>query len=155
MNRVQSFGDRFEKLANIRFADCDPAGIVFYPQYFVLFNGLVEDWVGEVLGVPYAELIGTRRIGMPTVSVQTDFRAISKFGDTVTLGLQVERIGSRSLTLALDARCGDELRVQSRHVVVTPNLETHHAIAIPPDLRASVGRFAQHLHPALSHPPLQ
>jgi 4-hydroxybenzoyl-CoA thioesterase len=28
----------------IRFSDCDPAGIVFYPQYFVMFNGLVEDW---------------------------------------------------------------------------------------------------------------
>ena len=27
----------------IRFHHCDPAGIVFYPQYFVLFNELVED----------------------------------------------------------------------------------------------------------------
>ena len=26
----------------IRFHHCDPAGIVFYPQYFVLFNELVE-----------------------------------------------------------------------------------------------------------------
>ena len=142
---------RYERRVRIRFADCDPAGIVFYPQYFVLFNGLVEDWVGEVLGVPYSELIGSRRIGMPTVSVQTDFRAISKFGDEVTLGLQVERIGSRSLTFALEARRGDELRVQSRHVVVTTDLDTHHAITIPTDLRTAIERFAQP-QPAHSRP---
>jgi 4-hydroxybenzoyl-CoA thioesterase len=26
----------------IHFSECDPAGIVFYPQYFVLFNDLIE-----------------------------------------------------------------------------------------------------------------
>ena len=35
----------FERERLVRFSDCDPAGIVFYPQYFVMFNGLVEDWV--------------------------------------------------------------------------------------------------------------
>ena len=50
----------------IRFSDCDPAGIVFYPQYFVMFNGLVEDWVDEGLGVGYKALVIDRRIGLPT-----------------------------------------------------------------------------------------
>ena len=35
----------FEREALIRFSHCDPAGIVFFPQYLVMFNGLVEDWV--------------------------------------------------------------------------------------------------------------
>ncbi len=30
----------FSRERLIRFSDCDPAGIVFYPQYFVMFNGL-------------------------------------------------------------------------------------------------------------------
>ncbi|MDF6762844.1 acyl-CoA thioesterase, partial [Escherichia coli] len=34
----------FERAARIRFAHCDPAGIVYFPQYLVLFNVLVEDW---------------------------------------------------------------------------------------------------------------
>jgi len=132
---------RFERRVRIRFADCDPAGIVFYPQYFVMFNGLVEDWVEAEIGIPYGELIGTRRVGMPTVGLQTDFRAISRMGDDVTLGLQVEHIGSRSLKLALDARCGGELRVQSRHTIVTTDLGTHRAIEIPRDIRAAIERF--------------
>ena len=38
---VESLDDVRER--RIRFSDCDPAGIVFYPQYFVMFNGLVEE----------------------------------------------------------------------------------------------------------------
>ncbi len=132
---------RFECNRRIRFSDCDPAGIVFYPQYFVMFNGLVEDWVTEGLGIPYAELLGPRRIGLPTVSLQTEFRAISRMGDEVTLGLGVEHLGTRSLILALDGRCGDEVRLRTRQVIVSTSLDTHQAIALPADLCAAVERF--------------
>lgn len=134
---------RFEKHEQIRFAHCDPAGIVFYAQYFVLFNGLVEDWVTQGLRIRYAELIGARRTGMPTVSLQTDFRAISRFGDEVRLGLEVEALGGRSLTLVLDCHGADGgLRVQSRHVIVTTHLDTHRAVDIPDDLRRAIRTFA-------------
>ncbi len=132
---------RFERPQLIRFAHCDPAGIVFFPQILVMFNGLVEDWVSEALGVPYAQLIGQRRTGMPTVSLETVFRAVSRIGDVVTLGLEVERLGTRSMTVALDVRCGDELRVSARQVLVTTSLDTHRAIEIPPDLRAAIVAF--------------
>lgn len=39
----------FSRARLIRFSDSDPAGVVFYPQYFVMFNGLVEDWFNEVM----------------------------------------------------------------------------------------------------------
>ncbi|MEO7008669.1 MAG: hypothetical protein ABI156_05925, partial [Caldimonas sp.] len=32
-------GAPFTRSRLIRFSDCDPAGIVFYPQYFVMLNG--------------------------------------------------------------------------------------------------------------------
>ena len=124
----------------IRFSDCDPAGIVFYPQYFVMFNGAMEDWV-DALGVGFADLVSRRRIGLPTVRLEADFRAVSRFGDDVVLSLEVERLGGKSLTLAL--RCeaaGGELRMAMRQVVVTTSLETHAAIAVPPDLREAIAR---------------
>jgi len=58
---------RFERVYPIRFSHCDPAGIVFFPQYLVLFNHLVEDWFTEGLGVDYAQMLGARRIGLPAV----------------------------------------------------------------------------------------
>ena len=130
----------FRRARMIRFSDCDPAGIVFYPQYFVMLNGLVEDWVSEGLDIGYHALIAERRIGLPTVRLEADFRAVSRMGDRVTLGLAVERLGSRSMTLVL--RCFDpasgELRMQVKQVLVTTSLESHRAVEIPQDLRAAI-----------------
>ncbi|GER09390.1 acyl-CoA thioesterase [Variovorax boronicumulans] len=137
-------GVEFQRPRLIRFSDCDPAGIVFYPQYFVMLNGLVEDWVSEGLDVGYHALIGERRVGLPTVKLDADFRAVSRMGDRVMLGLSVAQLGSRSITLAL--RCFEpttgELRMQVRQVLVTTSLDTHRAIAVPDDMRAAILRDA-------------
>ena len=33
----------FTRTVPIRFSHCDPAGIVYFPHYFDMFNGLVEE----------------------------------------------------------------------------------------------------------------
>lgn len=129
---------RFEREYRIRFSHCDPAGIIFFPQYLVLFNNLVEDWITEALGIPYAEFFGTRRIGLPTVHLECDFVAVSRMGETVTFALAPERVGTKSLNLALEARGGDEVRVRAKQVLVFTNLDTHQSIAIPDDVRAAL-----------------
>ena len=45
----------FEDDKLIRFHHCDPAGIIFYPQYFVLFNELIEDWFTRGLGISFVD----------------------------------------------------------------------------------------------------
>lgn len=136
----------------IRFSDCDPAGIVFYPQYFVMFNGLVEDWVEEGLGIGFRRLVVERRTGLPTVRLEADFRSVSRMGDKVHLSLSVEKLGSRSI--ALDSRCtaaeSGELRMQMRQVLVCTSLESHRAVEIPSDMRAAIEeRFVVSPRPAL------
>ena len=131
----------FSRSRLIRFSDCDPAGIVFYPQYFVMFNGLVEDWITEGLGIAYSTLVMERRIGLPTVRLEADFTAVSRMGDNVELALEVERLGGASLTLQL--RCtgaNGEPRMALRQVLVSTSLESHRAIEIPADLRAAIER---------------
>ncbi|MFV0284337.1 MAG: acyl-CoA thioesterase [Castellaniella sp.] len=129
---------RFERDYRIRFSHCDPAGIVFFPQYLVLFNQLVEDWFTDGLGISYADLLGPRRIGLPIVHLECDFRAIGRMGETLTFGLAVERVGGKSLTLALDAGADGIERVASRQVLVFTDLETHRAIGLPEDVRAAL-----------------
>lgn len=111
---------------------------MFFPQYLVLFNGLVEDWFTDGLKVSYAELLGPRRIGIPIVRLECDFKAISRMGDDVVLGLAVERLGRSSFTLALDCRAGDGLRVASRQVLVFTDLDSHRPIAVPADVRCAL-----------------
>ena len=130
----------FRRQRLIRFSDCDPAGIVFYPQYFVMFNGLVEDWV-DAMGIGYRRLIAEQRIGLPTVRLEADFRAVSRVGDRVRLTLAAERLGGRSLTLQLQCLgAGGDLRMQMRQVLVTTSLETHRAIDVPAALRTAILR---------------
>jgi 4-hydroxybenzoyl-CoA thioesterase len=133
----------FRQERAIRFSDCDPAAIVFYPQYFVMFNALVEDWVTDALGIGYRHLVVERRIGMPTVRLEVDFQAVSRMGDKVLLALDVERLGRRSITLGLRCTGGDEQpRMSMRQVLVTTSLDTHASIDIPADLRAAIARSA-------------
>lgn len=139
MSAQPSVDMAFRRERQIRFSDCDPAGIVFYPQYFVMLNGLVEDWVDDELGIGYRRLVIERGVGLPTVRLEADFRAVSRMGDRIVLSLAVERLGGRSITLSL--RCdGADTRMSLRQVLVTTSLVTHAAIDIPPDLRAAIAR---------------
>jgi 4-hydroxybenzoyl-CoA thioesterase len=132
---------RFELPLRIRFSHCDPAGIVFFPQYMVMFNGLLEDWFTDALGIPYASLISRRRIGTPTVSLNCDFTAISHMGDEVTLGLTVLRIGGASFKLSVGVRQGTQERVRMTQVLVTTDMDTHRPVPIPEDLRSAMARY--------------
>lgn len=125
----------------IRFSECDPAGIVFYPQYFVMFNDLLEAWVDHLLpDGGFAGFILERRCGLPSVRIEADFKAISRMGDDVELSLDVAHIGRRSLVLQLACRGADGgLRMQVRQTLVTTSLRTHEAISIPDDLRQALG----------------
>ena len=133
----------FRRKHKIHFSECDPAGIVFYPQYFVLFNDLIESWIDELIPQGYYGVIGARRIGMPTVHLEVDFKAVSRMGDEVWLSLDVERIGNKSLALAWECRGVDGVvRMAARQTLVTTSLETHLAIPVPDDLRVAIERAA-------------
>jgi 4-hydroxybenzoyl-CoA thioesterase len=131
----------FHQTRVIRFSDCDPAGIVFFPQYFIMLNAQVEDWFTHALGVNYAHLLGQRRIGLPTVALQSEFRAPCRMGDVVEFRLQLERMGGRSLTLRVDCMHGTTCCVQIRQVLVSTSLAHDGAIDIPQDVRESIARW--------------
>ena len=131
----------FESEKRVRFQHCDPAGIVFYPQYFVLFHELIEDWFNDGLDVNYADLIAVQRLGVPTVRLECDFAAPSTIGDTLRLRLAVSKVGTTSIALSLTAFSGGELRVRIEQVIVLFSLERRAPLAIPEDLRRRIGKF--------------
>jgi 4-hydroxybenzoyl-CoA thioesterase len=130
----------------VRFSDCDPAGMVFYPQYFVMLNGLVEDWFTEGLQVNYAEFLGARKLGLPMASLQADFVRPSRMGEDIALHLRLVRVGKRSLTLAVTCTDTSEaalLRWSAQAVIVTTSLEHDGSIAIPADVLQGIARWQQ------------
>lgn len=132
----------YSKQHRIRFSECDPAGIVFYPQYFVLFNDLLEEWIDSFLPEGFNGLITNRKVGLPTVNLQANFRSISQMGDDVLLQIGVKKIGSRSLQIVW--RCVGEdgvLRMEVEQVIVTTSLVTHQAVEVPEYLRTPMQKY--------------
>jgi 4-hydroxybenzoyl-CoA thioesterase len=119
----------------IRFSHCDPAGIVYFPRFFSLFNDTVEDWFTRGLGIDYADLLTVQRLGLPTAHVACDFKLPCYMGDILTIALGVERIGASSLALRYSGLVGDELRLTARSVQVHTSLATHRPIPIGDDWR--------------------
>ncbi len=139
-------GAVFEREQLVRFGHCDPAGIVFYPRYFEMLNELVEDWFAQSLGIPFEQLIGQRRLGMPTAQLDTRFRRISRQGDRLRQRLRLARMGGSSLTLAVSFDGDDGPRVEFDQVLVCTSLDTHQPQPLPDDLRAALQR-AQEMNP--------
>ena len=133
--------NRFEQDMLVRFSHCDPAGIVFYPEYFILFNALVEDWFNEALGIDYAQFISERRVGLPTLKITCEFLRPSRIGERLAMGLSVAKVVNRSFVLAIDCRFKDEERVRAEQIIVTTSLDTHRSIFIPSDLRTKIDEF--------------
>ena len=133
----------------IRFSDCDPSGIAYFPAYVNLLVGVVEDFCAAI-GAPWRDLIQVRRIGLPTVQLDVTFSAPGMLGDVLDWDVRVLKIGRSSVTLEHTISRGDTRLWNATQVLVATTLDTHKAIALPDDLRAMLAR---HLAPAHAQDP--
>jgi 4-hydroxybenzoyl-CoA thioesterase len=133
----------FTRTVAIRFSHCDPAGIVYFPHYFDMFNGLIEDWYTEELSADYSELILNERHGFPFVHIETDFKIPSRMGERLDLTLLISRIGRSSLSLLIVGHLDGVERLRARLVTAMTSLESHRAIELPPMLRQKFEAYLQ------------
>jgi 4-hydroxybenzoyl-CoA thioesterase len=131
----------FEVEKTIRFHHCDPAGIVFYPQYLVLCHEVIEDWIERGIGIGHANLLKVRGIGTPTVRLQTEYLARSSFGDRLRFRLGVRKLGNSSMNLSICADLKGEERMHTEQVVVLVDLSNFKPVRIPDDMRAAMQPF--------------
>jgi 4-hydroxybenzoyl-CoA thioesterase len=131
----------FTRSVPIRFSHCDPAGIVYFPHYFDMFNGLIEDWYGQELGYDYAELITGRRYGFPFVHIECDFKIPSRIGEVIDLTLLIDEIGRSSLAIVIICHRDNIVRLRARMVTAMMSLETKKAVAIPEGLREAIESY--------------
>ena len=63
----------------VNFHRCDPADIVFHPQFFYMLHDVQEDILLHI-GFPEHEFIKSRT-GLPVVDLKTEFLDMSRNGD--------------------------------------------------------------------------
>lgn len=133
--------ETFTLIHPVRFADCDPAGIVFFPRFLEMVNDLTEDWFERGLQMPFSEFHLERGYGVPVVNTKVDFLKACRLGERLSLELGIESLGGSSVVLAIRGSVDGEERLRLRHKVVIVSLEARRAVAIPKELRERMERF--------------
>ncbi|MCS3743977.1 thioesterase family protein [Rhizobium sp. BK661] len=139
----------FRTTRPLRFGDCDPSGIAYFPSYLNLLVGVLEDYFAS-LGFPWKTLIEDRRIGVPTVRLDVTFSRPGFQGDQLEFEIAVFKIGSTSLDLEHRISANGKVLWTARQRVVATSLDTHQSLAWPADIRAAL---THHLETTDAHDP--
>lgn len=130
---------RVEK--TVRFAHCDPAGIVFYPRFFELMQEATEDFFRFALDTPFERLVNAEGIVMPAVSLDVRWHAPSRLADTLAIDVGIARLGTASIDFAYEMSCRGERRMSARTTQVSTRRETGRSTPIVEPMR---GRLMRH-----------
>ena len=122
----------------VRFGDCDPAGLVYYPVIFHYCHVAMEEFFAGRCGISYDHLMRDERLGFPTVNVQAEFFAPLVYGDEAEVEVSVSRIGQSSVTFEYSVRRASDgmLCARSSQVQAAMNLDTRRAVAVPARYRS-------------------
>jgi 4-hydroxybenzoyl-CoA thioesterase len=107
-----------------------------------MFNGVVENWFRDKLHFSFTEIVTNRGWGLPTVHLEVDFVAPSRFGETLTATLAVRGVGTTSVGLEILFRGQDNGdRVRGKVVLVLIDRAVQRAIPWPSELRERILTF--------------
>lgn len=126
----------------VEFGDCDPARIVWFPNFFRWIDAASHQFFVQCGVPPWHVLEATHGlIGTPLVDTKARFMNTASYGDTLQIYVQVAEWRSRSFVQRYRVMRGetpilecDEVRIfAARREGDRPGIR---AIAIPPDIRA-------------------
>jgi 4-hydroxybenzoyl-CoA thioesterase len=126
----------------VQFGDCDPAGIVFFPNYCKWMDAASLHFFMACGVPPWRELIKTRGIvGTPLLEINTQFRQPSTYGETLQVHTSVVEWRAKVFIQKHVVMRGDALiceGLETRAFVVHPEGEPDRikAIAVPEDIKA-------------------
>ncbi len=127
---------------DVHFGDCDPAGIVYFPNF--------SRWMDEAslaffmaCGVPpWRELVKLRGIvGTPLLEINTRFYRPATYGQTLAVHTTIEAWAAKTFTHRHVVKRGDTVLCEGKEVRAFVRRDAEdpdriHAIPIPDDIKA-------------------
>ncbi len=98
----------------IQFGDCDPAGIVYYPNYFRFFDNATAALLSAAFAMHkrnWLEHFGIA--GIPMVDTGARFIKPSRFGDVVDIRSEITELGRSSFSVKHTVLRGDEVAIEA------------------------------------------
>jgi 4-hydroxybenzoyl-CoA thioesterase len=119
----------------VRWGDCDPAGIAFFPRFFDWMD-LASHALAQEMGISRQQTLGPASYGFPAVQANAEFLRPALLYDELEIRTTVPRIGRTSLHL--------------RHEVV--RLEDGAVLARGEAVRVHIRRKRGHIGEMVPHP---
>ncbi len=87
------------RTVRIEWGDCDPAGIIFYPRYFAIFDAATAALFERALGITkFQQLTAFSFAGYPLVTTRAKFLRPTRFGDDAVVDSAIQ-FGRSSFTV--------------------------------------------------------
>jgi 4-hydroxybenzoyl-CoA thioesterase len=100
------------RTVRIEWGDCDPAGIIYYPTYFRIFDASTAALFERALGMTkFQYLKAFDFAGFPLVDTRAKFIKPTRFGDDVTVESTIS-FGKSSFTVQHKISLNSELCVE-------------------------------------------
>ena len=127
---------------HVTFGDCDPAGIVFFPNFSRWMDSASLAFFMQCGVPPWRELVKTRGIvGTPLLEINTRFLKAVTYGETISITTWVEEWRAKVFVQMHRVTRNDELICEGREVRAfvkrdADNPDRLRAIPVPEDIRA-------------------
>ncbi|MDX1959500.1 MAG: acyl-CoA thioesterase [Leptospiraceae bacterium] len=113
----------------IRFQHCDPAGVVFTPQYFNLFTEVIEDWFSSALLYDFNRMVLKDKNGIPVMQILAKFHNPSYLGEELEFQLTILRLREKSVSIKIIAQNSIEKKCSAKFLIGFASLKTQSRIS--------------------------
>jgi len=104
---------------NVEFGDCDPAQIVFFPNFFRWYDASSRHFFEDCGLPPWRELEKTTGIiGTPVVDISSRFLRPATYGEVIDVHTSIVEWNEKSFVMKHEIRRGEELLAEGRDVRV-------------------------------------
>jgi acyl-CoA thioester hydrolase len=130
-------GEPFSHQLRVRYAECDPQGVVFNAHYLAYFDASITELWRAAFGSYQAML--DRGVDVVVAEAQVRFRSPARFDEQLTLEIAVANLGNTSITSGHRITRDGDLIVEGtlRHVLV--DRKTLKKTPIPDWIREQLG----------------
>lgn len=124
----------------VRYAECDPQGIVFNSRYLEYFDVAMTEIWREALG-PYEQVTADAGVELVVAEARVRYRDSLRFDDVFELRATVQRIGTTSMLTAIEVVRGGTVVAEGelRHVFL--EREGGRPTPIPEPIRAAFAPY--------------
>ena len=141
---MASSGERpYRHRLRVRYAECDPQGVVFHGHFFLYFDVAMTEFHRATMG-RYSEL-GEDGVDMVIAEARARYYGPARFDEELEIEVTVKRIGNTSLTNSFAVSNQERILVSGEVRYVFVDIETKKKQPIPIVVREALDRHVKHV----------